>query len=113
MITTSSRILVCSSKAGFARGPHVRRERYVNGRSKLGFAVGVGVFLVIGFCSSRPSFEPISEKLMVPGAFLCAALGFGRDDSSGFFTYVLTNALLYGVAFAALFLVSIRRRRDG
>jgi hypothetical protein len=49
---------------------------------------------------------------MLPGAFICTSFGFGRDDLSGFFTYILANALLYGMAFAVLFLVSIRRRRE-
>jgi hypothetical protein len=49
---------------------------------------------------------------MLPGALICTAFGVGRDDSSGFFTYILANAVLYGLAFAALFLVSIRHHRD-
>lgn len=68
--------------------------------------------MAICFGSARPSFEQISEKFMVPGALICSAVGFGRDDLSGFFTYILANALLYGVAFAALFVIPVRRRRE-
>ena len=71
--------------------------------------MGIGVFLAICFFSARPSLEPISERLMLPGALICKAFGFGRDDLSGFFTYLLANAMVHGVTFAALFLVSIRR----
>jgi hypothetical protein len=49
--------------------------------------------------------------LMRPGALICTAFGFGRDDLSGFFTYLLANALLYGVAFATSFLVLLGSRK--
>lgn len=47
---------------------------------------------------------------MVPGAIVCNALGLGRDDFSGFLTYLAANALLYGVGVAALFLIAVPSR---
>jgi len=72
--------------------------------------VGVVVFLIVCFCSARSSLEPVSERLLLPGAFICEAFGWGRDDLSGVLTYIFGNALLYGVLFAAFFLVAIPRR---
>lgn len=85
----------------------MKRDSYINWRSKLGFGVGIAVFMAIGFLGS----ESVSEKLMLPGALICGAFGWGRDDLSGVLTYIFGNALLYGVAFAALFLIAIPRRR--
>ncbi len=49
---------------------------------------------------------------MFAGALVWAAFGLGRDDSSGFFIYLLANAMLYGVVFAALLLAAIPRTRE-
>lgn len=88
----------------------VYRNRYINRQSKLGFTVGIALFVAICCCSARPSLERVSERQMVPGAIVCNALGLGRDDFSGFLTYLAANALLYGVGVAALFLIAVPSR---
>jgi len=92
---------------GMNRDWNIDWHSIFNWRSKLGF--GVGICVLVALLTLSP--ESVSLKLMLPGALICEAFGWGRDDPYGVLTYIFGNALLYGLAFAVLFLFAIRRRR--
>jgi len=69
----------------------------------LSCSAGLGLFLLISFCTELASLEKVATALLWPGAAAATVVGAGAHDLQGFLLYILGNCAFYCTLFLGVF----------